>query len=143
MATAVKRAPVFLPVLRQARGDSELDWKEGTPGTRAACPQYRPCNYIRCEFNANMVTCLDKPGRRHIDGDLPKSEPEPTRAWNNCTLDYADATAGGHEFGADEIADALGISTRQVRRIVEAARKKLAANPDAAKFLAAIAKAER
>lgn len=65
------------------------------------------------------------PGRRR-ERSAPASSFHP---WSNttCALDVAEQIRS-----EEEIAEALGISTRQVRRILSRALAKLDGNPDAA-----------
>ncbi len=68
------------------------------------------------------------PGRRR-ERHAPGTDFHP---WSNttCALDVAEK-----ENSAESVAKVLGISDRQVRRITESARQKLALNPEAAGVL--------
>lgn len=115
------------------------DWepKEGVPRTRADCPVERPCPYVRCEWNLWMVDGRDRPGRRWKDGHRPSVVI--AHVEQNCGADIADAVERGKlEPGA--VPELAGLSDRQIRRIVEKAKRKLAGNPEAAHVLALMTK---
>lgn len=101
------------------------DWepRAGTPGTRAQCPTERPCPYVRCEWNLWMVDGRDRPGRR-VDGRPPPSVVI-AHVTQNCGADVADKNVNGEGLTVQELADAIGVSDKQVRRIVARAKEKL------------------
>ena len=103
----------------------------GVPGTRGDCPTARPCPFVRCEWNLWMVDKRDRPGRPH--GKRPASVVV-AHVTQNCGADVAELVERG-KLSPSDIGDHVGLSDRQVRRIVEKARRKLAANPDAAAVL--------
>lgn len=108
----------------------------GVPATRGDCPTTRPCPHVKCRYHLWLVEAEAMPGRRW-DRAAPASAFHP---WSNttCALDVAEQGSADPE----DVARALGVSSRQVRRIVEAARKKLEDSPDAAEVLKALAEAE-
>ena len=110
-----------LPETWEMRGD--------VPATRADCPPTRPCPHVKCRYHLWLVAGESMPGRRWTTA-APASSFHP---WSNttCALDVADAQA----TDPDTVAHALGMSSRQVRRIAEAAIGKLKDNPDAREVL--------
>lgn len=119
--------------------------RAGVPATRGDCPTERPCPHIRCEWNLWMVDGRDRPGRRWDGGKAPASVVVVHEA-QNCGADIADAVGRGEMSAADVAkyipgaADADDVSTaslsdRQLRRIAEKARRKMAAEKAAADVL--------
>ncbi len=111
------------------------DWKfepDETPKTRADCPPCytaadtptpgRLCPHIHCTHNLWLVAGADRPGRRWkgSKGNSTVSMHTP----HNCELDYLEA-ARGNALPPAVVAEALGISDRQVRRKGEIGREKL------------------
>jgi hypothetical protein len=103
----------------------------GVPHTRADCPVTRPCPHLKCRYHLWLVEAESMPGRRW-ERAAPATDFHP---WSNttCALDVADQHKAG--TAVEEVARMLGMSSRQVRRIVEKARKKLSGNPDAVDVL--------
>ena len=101
----------------------------GVPHTRGDCPTTRPCPHLKCRYHLWLVTAESMPGRRW-ERAAPASDFHP---WSNttCALDVAEQ----QQTQVEDVARMLGMSARQVRRIVERARKKLTGNPDAADVL--------
>ena len=111
----------------------------GVPHTRGDCPTTRPCPHVKCRYHLWLVESDSMPGRRHEKGAPPASDLHP---WSNttCALDIAERvgfanTVDGAHCSVEDVARMLGMSSREVRRIVERARKKMAGNPDAADVL--------
>lgn len=100
----------------------------GVPHTRGDCPTTRPCPHLKCRYHLWLVEAEAMPGRRW-ERAAPASAFHP---WSNttCALDVAERAQQ-----VEEVARLLGMSSRQVRRIVEKARKKLSGNPDAVDVL--------
>lgn len=115
-----------LPVLPAVVNDPSFELKAGTPKTRADCPTTRPCPYVRCSWNLWMRAGQDRPGRRHVGGNLPASTIQFTTP-HNCGADVADAVEAGAEIDVSQLASMLGVSDRQVRRDTESALAKLPA----------------
>lgn len=105
----------------------------GVPATRGDCPTTRPCPHVKCRYHLWMVEGESMPGRRWATA-APASSFHP---WSNatCALDVAEQNAE-----PDDVAHALGMSSRQMRRIAEVAMKKLAGNPDAREVLEDLAR---
>ncbi len=101
------------------------DWEPltGTPGTRAQCPTTRPCPYVRCEWNLWMISGIDRPGRRGGGRLLPRSVVLPVYR-QNCGADVADAVRDGR-LQAVDVAELVGISSKQLRRLVAKGRGKV------------------
>jgi hypothetical protein len=129
--TAPRRSPA-LRVFDDLSLPESWEMLPGVPATRGDCPTTRPCPHVKCRYHLWLVEGEAMPGRRW-ETAMPASSFHP---WSNttCALDVAEQGSAD----PDVVAHALGVSERQVRRIVEAARRKLAANPDAAEVLAAI-----
>ena len=108
------------------------DWepRSGVPASRAACPVTRPCPFVRCSWNLWMVDGRDRPGGHR--GRIPSVVV--AHVHQNCGADVADGVHAGR-IDASDIGDHVGLSDRQVRRIVEKAHKKLEAIPEAAHLL--------
>lgn len=102
--------------------------REGVPATRADCPEHRPCEYVRCEWNTWMEDGRDRPGRRGDDREYPASRVV-VKGRYNCGADIADAVARGKELSPQVIADAYEITERQARRIKAKALEKASADP--------------
>lgn len=115
-----------LPMLPAVVNDPSFELKAGTPKTRADCPTTRPCPYVRCSWNLWMQAGQDRPGRRHVGGNLPASTIQFTTP-HNCGADIADAVEAGAEIDVSQLASMLGVSDRQVRRDTESALAKLPA----------------
>ncbi len=138
-----KRLPVLRPVddelsdeLRRERvlyGPRQKDpaLKRALPANRSECPRARPCPYF-CKHNTWVVSPLNQPGRRWVkpvsqlaDEDGPSTQVRPSSDYN-CTLDYAEHVHDTQEqFETWVIADALGVTERQVRRYAESAMAAL------------------
>ena len=114
-------------------------WKprEGVPETRGDCPTFRPCPFVRCEWNLWMTDGRDRPGRRGPDHAPPASTVE-VHSLYNCGADLAEESWLGR-VDTHVIAEAINRTDRQVRRIVEKALVKLreivANDPAAAEVL--------
>lgn len=122
------RLPVLKPVdedlsyeLRRQRrlygAAQEAPFKEAIPRNRSECPDVRPCRFF-CKHNTWVVSGLDQPGRRWVDGSLPPTQVNPTTDYN-CTLDLAEAAHEKETVTPAMIAATLGISDRQARRYKE------------------------
>lgn len=102
------------------------DWEvlPGVPHTRGDCPKVRPCPHVKCRYHLWLVEGESMPGRRR-EFAAPASDFHP---WSNvtCALDVAESKAT-----PTEVAQMLGMSDRQVRRIIERALAKLKDNPEA------------
>lgn len=131
------RLPVLKPVdeelsyeLRRQRrlygAAQEAPYREALPRNRSECPDVRPCRFF-CKHNTWVVSGLDQPGRRWVNGSLPSTQVNPTTD-HNCALDWAEAAHEKETVTPAMIAATLGISDRQVRRYKEDA---LTALPEA------------
>jgi hypothetical protein len=101
-----------------------LELRRPIPQSRSQCPQDRPCPYW-CKHNAWVVSGLDQPGRRWVDGELPPTKVQPT-VDRNCVLDYAEAAGEKREpTEVAQVAEVLGVCDRQVRRYAASAMAKL------------------
>lgn len=122
------RLPVLKPVdndlsyeLRRQRrlygSAQEMPYREAIPHNRSECPGVRPCRFF-CKHNTWVVSGLDQPGRRWVDGSLPPTQVNPTTD-HNCALDWAEAAHEQETVTPAMIAATLGISDRQARRYKE------------------------
>lgn len=121
-----KRLPVLKPVDHELSDElrREMELRRPIPKTRAECPETRPCPYW-CKHNAWVVSGLDQPGRRWVDGELPSTKVEPT-VDQNCVIDYADVANENREpTDVAAVAEVLGVCDRQVRRYAASAMAKL------------------
>lgn len=75
-----------------------------------------------------MFTGEDRPGRRW--GGKPMPSQVIAHVTQNCGADVADRMER-KELHVSELADAIGVTDKQIRRIVSRAKQKLADNPDA------------
>lgn len=110
--------------------------KPGVPSTRAECPTERPCPHLKCRYHLWLVESEAMPGRRWERAATTGAPPTSFHPWSNttCALDVAEEARQ-----VEEVARLLGMSSRQVRRIIDKARRKLAGNPDAVQVLRMIA----
>ena len=100
------------------------DWEPmpGVPRTRGECPTERPCRFVRCEWNLWMIDRRDRVGRHGKDTHPPSVVIAHVK--QNCGADVAEEMASG-KLEASALGDRIGMSDRQVRRIVHRAKEKL------------------
>lgn len=96
------------------------------PRTRSECPTTRPCAHLRCEWNLWLTDGRDRPGRRGPGRRLPRSALTLTPYRKNCGAEIADAVADGR-LTAGDVAELVGISGKQLRRLIAKARDRLRA----------------
>jgi hypothetical protein len=130
------------PTAKRSKHLVVLPWnwkfKHTIPRTRADCPPPpepggpRLCPHFRCENNTWARAGIDREGRRvewseqhgiYIDGwklppdDIVMHHPD------NCVQDWLDRN-NGQPLEPKQIAECLGLTTRQIRRIAVAAKRK-------------------
>ena len=121
------------------------EWRfepDSTPKTRADCPPSytardtptpgRLCPHIHCTHNLWLVAGPDRPGRRWQGSNGVSTISMYTP--HNCELDYLEA-AKGNALPPSVVAEAMGISDRQVRRKGKSGMEKLKLDEEARKAL--------
>lgn len=116
-----------------------IQWREDVPADRSGCPPKSPdgsrsCGHVNCSANLWHVAGDDTPGRRWENGRkrLPVIR---CGSSFSCLYDVLEV-AGGRVVSEDDIGSVLGISGRQIRRLLVKAVAKLADNPLARQLLA-------
>jgi hypothetical protein len=112
---------------------SDFAFRDDVPRTRGACPTARPCPHLKCRYHLWLVEAEAMPGRRR-ETVAPASSFHP---WSNttCALDVAEK---GERLETGAVAKMLGMSPRQVRRIVASGLAKIGKLGGARRLLAAI-----